>query len=170
MSQYFPKPYEPFGGDINVKVDLSNYAAKADIKNITHVDTSSFALKTNLANLKTEVDKLDIDKLVPVPADLSKLSNVVNNEVVKKTEYYKLVTKVNNIENGTGKLTLKSDYDEDKLELEKKIPDTSNLVTKASLTTIESKIPNISSLATKATLTTIENKMPDVSNLVKKRL
>ena len=69
MSQYFPKPYETFDGDVNVKVDLSNYAAKADIKNISHVDTSSFALKTNLANLKTEVDKLDIDKLVPVPGD-----------------------------------------------------------------------------------------------------
>ena len=62
MSQYFPKPYEPFGGDINVTADLSNYATKDDIKNITHVDTSSFALKKNLANLKTEVDKLDIDK------------------------------------------------------------------------------------------------------------
>ena len=76
MSQYFRKPYEPFGGDINVKVDLSNYAIKTDIsnKNISHVNTSSFALKTNLANLKTEVDKLDIDKLVPVPVDLSKLS------------------------------------------------------------------------------------------------
>ena len=70
MSQYFPKPYDPFSGDINVKIDLSNYATKADIKNITHVDTSSFALKTNLANLKTEVDKLDFDKLVPVPTDL----------------------------------------------------------------------------------------------------
>ena len=89
MSQYFPKPFEPFGGDINVKVDLSNYATKADVKNITHVDTSSFALKTNLANLKTEVDKLDIDKLVPAPADLSKLSNVVNNEVFKNTVYNK---------------------------------------------------------------------------------
>ena len=84
MSQYFPKPYEPFGGDINVKVDLSNYTTKADIKNISHVNTSSFALKTNLANLKTEVDKLDIDKLVPVPTDLSKLSNVVKNDVVKR--------------------------------------------------------------------------------------
>ena len=62
MSQYFPKPYEPFGGDINVKVDLSVYTIKTDIKNISHVDTSSFALKTNLASLKTEVDKLDIDK------------------------------------------------------------------------------------------------------------
>ena len=69
MSQYFPKPYEPFGGDINVKVDLSNYATKADIKNISHVNTSSFALKTNLANLKNEVDKLDTDKLKAVPTD-----------------------------------------------------------------------------------------------------
>ena len=82
--QYFPKLYGPFGGNINVKVDLCNYATKDDIKNITHVDTSSFALTTNLSNLKTKVDKLDIDKLVPVPADLSKLSSVVNNEVVKK--------------------------------------------------------------------------------------
>ena len=84
MSQYFLKPYEPFDQDINVKLDLSNYATKADIKNISHVDTSSFALKTNLANLKTEVDKLGIDKLVPVPVDLSKLSDVVKNDVVKK--------------------------------------------------------------------------------------
>ena len=84
MSQYFPKRYESFGGDINVKVDLSNYATKADIKNISHVDTSSFALKTNLANLKTKVDKLDIDKLVPVPLDLSKLSDAVKNDVFKK--------------------------------------------------------------------------------------
>ena len=75
MSQYFPKPYEPFSGDINVKVDLSNYATKADIKNISHVDTSSFALKTNLADLKTEVGKLDIDKLVPVPVVLSNISD-----------------------------------------------------------------------------------------------
>ena len=90
MSQYFPKPYESFGGDINVKVDLSNYATKADIKNILHVDSSSFALKSNLASLKTEVNKLDIDKLVPVPIDLSKLSGVVNN-VNKKAAYDYLI-------------------------------------------------------------------------------
>ena len=83
MIQYFPKPYEPFGGDINVKVDLSNYATKADIKNIAH-NTSSFALKTNWANLKIESDKLDIDKLIPVPVELSKISDVVKNDVVKK--------------------------------------------------------------------------------------
>ena len=70
-----------------MKVDLSNYATKTDLKNITHLDTSSFVLKTNLSSLKTEVDKLDIDKLVPVPTDLSKLSNVVKNDVVKKKLY-----------------------------------------------------------------------------------
>ena len=84
MSQYFPKPYEPFDGDINVKVDLSNYATKVDIKNISHIDTSSFALKSNLASLKTEVDNLGIDKLVPALVDLSKLSDVVKNNVVQK--------------------------------------------------------------------------------------
>ena len=84
MSQYFPKVYEPFGGDVNVKVDLSSYAAKADIRNISHVDTSSFALKTNLASLKTEFNKLDIDKLAPAPVDLSKLSDVVKMMLLKK--------------------------------------------------------------------------------------
>ena len=83
-TQYFPKPFRSFGGNINVKVDLSNYATKTDLKNVTHVDTSSFALKTNLASLKTEVDKLDIYKLAPVPVDLSKLSDVVKNDWVKK--------------------------------------------------------------------------------------
>ena len=83
MSQYFPKPYEPFGGDINVKVYLSNYATKADVKKISQVDTLSFALKRNLASLKTEVDKLDIGKLTTVPIDLSKLSDIVKNDVAK---------------------------------------------------------------------------------------
>ena len=84
MSQYFPKPFRNFAGNINVKVDLSNYATKTDLKNVTHVDISSFALKSNLANLKTEADKLDIDKLAPVPVDLSKLSDAVKSHVVKK--------------------------------------------------------------------------------------
>ena len=78
MSQYFLKPYEPFSGDINIKVDLSNYATKTDIKNISHVDASNFSLKTNLADLKTKVNKLDIDKLVPITTDLSKLSILLN--------------------------------------------------------------------------------------------
>ena len=140
MSQYFPKPYEPFGGDINVKVDLSNYATKADFKNISHLDTLSFALKTNLASLKTEVDKLDIDKLVPVPFDLSD----IKNDVVKKTVYDKLVAKSNNID--TSAFVLKTKYDTHKSELENKIPDNSSLVKKTDyntkITKIEGKIPN----------------------------
>ena len=85
MSRYFPKSFEPFGGYINVKVDLSNYATKADLKNATGDGTSKLEIKSNLANLKSEVDKLDIDKLVPVLADLSKLSDTVKIDVVKKT-------------------------------------------------------------------------------------
>ena len=126
MSQHCPKPYDAFSGDIKVKVDLSNYATKADVKNISYVDTSSFALKTNLANLKTAVDKLDIDKLNLLPGDVSKLSNVVTNKVVKKTEYIKLVAKLNNI--NTNEFVLKTKYDTDKSELENKTPDTTSLV------------------------------------------
>ena len=166
MSQYFPKPYEPFGGDINVKVDLSNYATKADIKNISHVDTSSFALKTNLANLKTEVDKLDIDKLAPVPVDLSKLSDAVKNDVVKKTVYEKLVAKVDNID--TTDFVLKTKYNTEKTELEKKILNVTDFVKKAKLTELENKIPDVSILATKTALTAAKSKIPDVGSLAKK--
>ena len=84
MSQYFPNPFKRFGQNINVKADLSNYATKSDLKNVVHVDTSNVELKPNLASLKTEVDKLDIDKLASVPVDLSKLSDVVKNDVLKK--------------------------------------------------------------------------------------
>ena len=170
MSQYFPKPYEPFSGDINVKVDLSNYATKPDIKNISDVDTSIFALKTNLANLKIKVDKLDIDKLKPASTHLSKLSNVVKNDVVKKDVYNKLVAKVDNI--NTSRFVLKAQYDTDKLELENKIPGTSGLVKKTDyntkITEIENKIPDISNLASKIELNTVENKIPNISNLATK--
>ena len=135
MSQYFPKPYEPFGGDINVKFDLSNYATKTDLKNVSHVDVSSFAIKPNLASLKTEVDQLDLDKLTPVLNDLAKRSNVVKNDVVKKTVYDKLVAKVNSID--TTRFVLMNTYDTDKSDLQKtlviqikKIPDTSDLAKK----------------------------------------
>ena len=169
MSQYFPKPYEPFGGDI-VTVDLCNYATKHDIKNITHVDTSRFALKTNLDNLKTEVDKLDIDKLATVPVDLSKLSNVVKNDVVKKTVYDKLVAKVDNID--TRGLVKKTNYNTKISEIEDKISDTSGLVKKTDyntkITEIESKIPDISGLTSKTALTTVANKIPSITGLVKK--
>ena len=165
MSQYFPKPFRSFGGNINVKVDLSNYATKTDLKNVTHVDTSSFALKTNLASLKTEVDKLGIDKLAPVPVDLSKLSDVVKNDVVQKAFYDKLVAKVNNID--TSDFILKTKYQTEKKKLEKEISNVSNLVKKTTLTELENKIPDVSSLATKPALTAVE-KIPSVSNLVKK--
>ena len=161
MSQYFPKPYEPFGGDINVTVDLSNYATKDDIKNITHVDTSSFALKTNLANLKTEVDKLDFDKLATLPVDLSKLSNVVKNDVVKNTAYDKLVAKVNNTD--TSGLLKKTDYNTKITEIEDKIPDISGLATKTALTTVENKIPSISGLVK---ITDYNTKITDIENIL----
>ena len=83
MSQYFPTPLS-HKKHVKVEIDLSNYATKKEINDITHVDTSNFALKTNLANLKTEVDKLDVDKLATIPVHLSKLSNVVKNDVIKK--------------------------------------------------------------------------------------
>ena len=133
MSQYFPKPYESFGGDINIKVDLSNYATKTDLKNISHIDVSSYELKTNLASLKTDVDKLDIDKLTFVPNDLAKLSNLVKNDVVKKIEYDKLIDKVNGTD--TINFISKTKYEKDVADFEnkinkadKKIPDVSDLV------------------------------------------
>ena len=163
MSQYSPKPYELSGGDINIKVDLYNYAIKNDLKSVTHVDISSIALKSNLASLKTEVDKLRIDKLTPVCNDLANLS--------KKTE------KLNNID--TIGFVLKTTYDTNKSDLEKKIsdadkknPDTSELAKKidlnAKITEIENKIPSITNLAANSQLTGVENKIPDVSSLVKK--
>ena len=123
MSQYFPKPFNShFGDSIKVKIDLSNYATKTDIKNISHIDTLNFALKANLAHLKTEVDKLDIDKSVPVPAYFSKSSDV------KKTVYDKLVPKIDNID--TSDFVFKTKYQTDKTEVENRIRDMSNLVKK----------------------------------------
>ena len=162
MSQYFP-PCRSFGRNIKVELDLSSYATKSDLKNISHVDVSSFALKTNLASLKAEVDKIDITKLIPVPDALYKLSNVVKNDVVKKNEYNKLITKVDNVD-ATG-FVLKTKYDTAKSDLEKKIsdadkkiPDASDLAKKADLnvkiTEIEHKIPSITRLATNSVLKT----------------
>ena len=118
MSEYFPKP-KPLGANVKVELDLSNYTTKAYLKNATGLDTSDFTKKTDLANLKydvdkssfdklknvlsglsslrSKIDKLDIGKLEITPVNLSKLSDVVKNEVVKKTEYDELVKKVNNV-------------------------------------------------------------------------
>ena len=163
---------------------------------MSHIDVSSFALKSNLASLKTEADKLYTDKLTSVPIDLAKLSNIVKNDVIKKTEYDKLVNKVNSIDNTNFVSRTKYEKDgsdfEDKIDkIEKKIPDVSNLVkktdfntkttevegkipnitglaTSSALTAVVNKIPDISGLATISTLTTVENKIPDVTNLVTK--
>ena len=166
MNQYFPKLFKSFGENINVKVDLSNYATKTDHKNVTHVGTSNFALKANLAILKTEVDKSDIGKLAPVPVDQSKLSGVVQNDVIKKAVYDQLTGKVNIID--TSELVLKTKYQTGKAKLEKKSPDVTDFVKKVKLTELENKIPDVSSLATKAVLTAVENKIPKVRSLVKK--
>ena len=94
MSKYFP-PYRTPTENVKVEIDLVNYATKDEVKNIMHADVSSYALKTNLATLKTEVDKIDTDKIKTVPTDLAKLTNAVDNDVVKKTDFN---TKVSNIE------------------------------------------------------------------------
>ena len=133
---------------------------------MAHVDTSSFALRTSLADLKTEVHKLDTDKLAPVPVESSKLSDLVKNDVVKKDVYDKFVAKVDHIV--TNHFMLKTNYNDGKPKLEKKIPNVTDSVKKAKHTKLENKIPDISNLATKAALITVENKIPNISDLVEK--
>ena len=177
-SQHFP----PYGSSNNIKVelDLANYATKDDVKNITHVDASSYATKTDLAALKTEVDKIDTDKLKTVPADLAKLSNVVKNDEVKKTDYNTKVTSIESQIAGVTKNTLDNLGDITKL----KTVDTSNFVLKTKLASdvtnlenkidiVDKKIPNISGLATKTSLTsylqtvTFNSKVTEVENKIK---
>ena len=170
MSQYFRKPCRTFAGNINVKVDLSNYPTKADLKNAIGVDISKLAAKSDLVTLKAEVDGTDTDKLKTV--DLSKISNVVDNGVDKKKVQDELVKKVNNID--TSGFILKSKYTADKSNLEKeicdadrKVPDTSGLVKKTKISEMEItkiseiqiKIPSISGLATASALSAVENKI-----------
>ena len=136
MSQYFP-PYNNSSKLIKVELDLSNYATKDDVKNITHVDVSSYATKTNLAALKTEVDKIDIDKLKTVPEDLATLSNVVKNEVVKKTDF--------SADNYVTRTKFSADTNSlyDKIDkVEKKIPDVSGLAIRRNVTTLVNNLNN----------------------------
>ena len=125
MSQYYP-PYKSSSNNIKVELDLANYATKTDLKNITHVDVSSFASKTNSAALKTEVDKIDADKLKTTPVDLAKLTKAVENDVVKKTDYNTKVTSMENQIAGITKNTIDNLADITKL----KAVDTSNFVTR----------------------------------------
>ena len=127
MSQYFPS-YNNSSNNIKVELDLSNCAIKDDVKNITHVDVSSYATKNNLAALKTEVDKIDIDKLKTVHDDLAKLSNVVKNEVVKKTDF-----SADNYVTRTKFSTDTNSLDDKINKVDKKIPDVSRLATKFSI-------------------------------------
>ena len=152
---------------------------------MTHVDVSSFASKTNLASIKTEVHKIDVGKLKTVPVDLAKLSNLVKNDVVKKTEYNKLVTKVDNIDTANFVLKTKDDTyigeikkgsgtasKNDLDAVKNKIPNVSGFlltcVFNSKITKVENKIPDIKNLASKTELTTVENKIPNVSSLVAK--
>ena len=128
MSTYYP-PYKSSGQNVKVELDLTNYATKTDLKNITHTDVSSFASKTNLSALKTEVDKIDVDKLKTVPDDLAKLSNVVKNEVVKKTDF-----SADNYVTRTKFSTDTNSLDDKIDKVDKKIPDVSGLATKSSVT------------------------------------
>ena len=134
---YYPQ-YEGFSNNIKEELDLSKYATKDDVKNITHVDVSSYATKTNLAALKTEVDKIDVDKLKTVPDDLAKLSNVVKNEVVEKTDF-SADTYVTRTKFSTDTSALDDKFD----KVGKKIPDISSLETKRNVTTLVNNLNNI---------------------------
>ena len=160
MSKYFP-PYNNSSNYIKVELDLSNYATKKDIKDITHIDASGFASKTNLAALKTEVDKIDTNKLKTVPHDLAILNNVVKNDVVKKTDYNTKIYDVETQITAVNKNAL--DNLADIKILKTKTVDTSNFVARTKFSTdtnalddkidkVDKKIPDVSGLATKANL------------------
>ena len=179
ISAYYP-PYRCSSNNVKVELDLTNYATKDDVKNITHVDVSSFAGRTNLAALKAEVDKIDADKLKTTPADLAKLSNVLKNDVVKKTDYNAKVTSIESQIAGVTKNTTDNLNDITKL----KAVDTSNFVLKTKFSAdintlddktdgVETKKPNISGLATKNSLndyletSTFNSKVTEVENKIK---
>ena len=179
MSTYYP-PYKSSSSIVKVELDLTNYATKTDLKNITHVDVSSFASKTNLAALKTETDKIDVDKLKTTPTDLAKLTNAIENDLVKKTDYNTKVTSIETQIAGLTKNTVDNLADITKL----KAIDANSFVLKTKLasdvTTLESKIdtadkkiPDISGLATKTSLTsylqtaTFNSKVSEVENEIK---
>ena len=176
---YYP-PYRSSSNNIKVELDLANYATKDDVKNITHVDVSSFASKTNLAALKTEVDKIDADKLKTTPADLAKLTNAIEHDVVKKTDYNTKVTSIEAQIAGLTKNTVDNLADITKL----KAIDTNSFVTRTKFSAdtntlddkidgVEKKIPDISGLATKTSLnaylqtSTFNSKVTEVESKIK---
>ena len=179
MSQYYP-PYRSSRNNIKGELDLANYATRTDLNNITHVDVSSFASKTNLAALKTEVDKIDADKLKTTPADLAKLTNAVEHDIVKKTDYNTKVTSIEAQIAGLTKNTVDNLADITKL----KAIDTNSFVNKTKFSAdintlvdkidgVEKKIPDISGLATKTSLndylktSTFNSKVTEVESKIK---
>ena len=179
MSTYYP-PYKSSSQNVKVELDLTNYATKTDLKNITHVDTSSYALKTNLAALKSEVDKIDIDKLKTAPVDLAKLTNAVENDLVKKNDYNTKVTSIETQIAGLTKNTVDNLTDITKL----RAIDTNSFVLKTKLAsdvttlenkidTVDKKIPDTSGIATKTSLnaylqtSTFIYKVTEVENKIK---
>ena len=179
MRQYYP-PYRSSNNNIKVELDLANYATKTDLNNITHVDVSSFASKTNLAALKTEVDKIDADKLKTGPTDLAKLTNAIENDVVKKTDYNTKVTSIEAQIAGLTKNTVDNLADITKL----KATDANSFVTRSKFSVdtnalddkidgAEKKIPDISELATKTSLndylqtSTFNSKVAEVENKIR---
>ena len=176
---YYP-PYKSSSNNVKVELDLTNYAAKADLKSITHVDVSSFASKTNLAALKTEVDKIDTDKLKAAPTDLAKLANAIEHDVVKKTDYNTKVTSIEAQIAGLTKNTVDNLADITKL----KAIDTNSFVTRTKFLAdtnalddkidgVEKKIPDISGLTTKTSLndylktSTFNSKVTEVESKTK---
>ena len=170
MNEYFPE-LKSLGGRVKAELDLSNYATKADLKNAAGVDTSQFAKKVDLANLKSNVDKLKIDKLKNVPNNLTNLKSQVDklygNKLVPVSVYLSKLSDV--VKNGVLKKDL---YNAKNKNIEDKIPDITNLATNTSfnakINEVNVEIPNITNLATTIALTTVKNKIPNVSNLVKK--
>ena len=193
MSEYFLEP-KSLGEKVKVELDLSNYALKTDLKNATRIDTSYFVKKvdlanlksnvdeldidklknvpTNLSNLKSQVDKLDFDKLLPVPVDLSKLSDVSKNDVVKKDGYNAKIKNIEDKKPDITNLATKTPLNAKINEVKCEIPNITNLATKTTLNTkineVKGEILSITNLATKTALNTVENKIPSVSNLAKK--
>ena len=139
---YYP-PYKSSSNNVKVELDLTNYVTKTDLKNVTHVDVGSFASKTNLAALKTEVDKIDTDRLKTAPTDLAKLTNAIENDVVKKTDYNKKVTSIEAQIAGLTKNTVDNLTDTTKL----KAIDTNSFVNKtefsADINTLDDKIDGV---------------------------
>ena len=179
MSTYYPS-YKSSGQNVKAGLDLTNYTTKTDLKNITHVDVSSYASKTNLAALKSQLDKIGVDKLKTTPTDLAKLSNLVKNDVVKKTDYNTKVTSIEAQKAGLTKNTVDNLADITKL----KAIDTNSFVTRTKFSAntnalddkidgVEKKIPDISGLATKTCLnsylqtSTFNSKVTEVENKIK---